>query len=163
LPEGKGQPSLRRQIDAHRGWVWSLQYARDGKSLLSGSGDWTAAVWNLATGERTVHFEGHINEVFVANFTPDGRRVTTASNDSTVRIWDARTGRSLFTLRDHRNQVWGLAFSADGQLLATGSWDGQLLLHRALPEEEVQRQLSHSAKLQRSLETSPIPSTAISR
>lgn len=163
LPDGKGQPSLRRQIDAHRGWVWSLQYARDGRSLLSGSRDWTAAVWNLVTGERTVHFEGHIDEVFAASFSPDGTRVATASNDDTVRIWDARTGRSLFTLREHRNQVWGLAFSEDGHFLATGSWDGQLLLHRALPEEEVQRQLSQSAKLQRSLETSPIPSTAISR
>ncbi len=156
LPDGTEPPSLRRQIDAHRGWVWSLQYARDGRSLLSGSGDWTASVWNLASGERTLHLKGHFNEVFVASFSPDGTRVTTASNDNTVRIWDARSGRSLLTLRDHRNQVWGLAFSTDGALLATGGWDGQLLLHRGLPEEEVQTGLELSSRLQRALPSSPV-------
>jgi len=159
LPEGRDQPSLRRQIDAHRGWVWSLQYARDGQSLLSGSGDWTAAVWNLATGERTVHFEGHYDEVFAASFSPDGKRVATASNDKTVQIWDTRSGQSLLTLREHRNQVWGLAFSPDGTLLATGGWDGQILLHRALPEEEVRMRLEQSARLQRALESSSLAPT----
>jgi WD40 repeat protein len=159
LPEGRDQPSLRRQIDAHRGWVWSLQYARDGQSLLSGSGDWTAAVWNLATGERTVHFEGHYDEVFAASFSSDGKRVATASNDKTVQIWDTRSGQSLLTLREHRNQVWGLAFSPDGTLLATGGWDGQILLHRALPEEEVHIRLEQSARLQRALESTPLAPT----
>jgi len=60
----------------------------DGTTALSGGGDGTVRVWDLATGQLRATLTGHISVSSVA-VTPDGTTaVSGGSYDGTVRVWD---------------------------------------------------------------------------
>src|SRR5262249_31381601 len=48
---GKGSVSLR----GHSNWVTSVAFSPDGKRLASASYDGTVQVWDVATGQETLH------------------------------------------------------------------------------------------------------------
>ena len=72
------------------GAIWSLEFSPDGKTLLTGSLDKTAAIWSATNGILIKSFEGHTDYVRRARFSPDGSIVLTVSNDQTARLWDVK-------------------------------------------------------------------------
>ena len=115
---------------------------------MSGSGDRTVKVWDVAKGQ-TVQSLPEPNrdvlgmafspdgkylvaipaatEVSLANvqgvaFSPDGKRLASASS-KTVTVYAVEDGRTLFTLKEHRGTVWSVSFSGNGKQLASVSAD----------------------------------------
>ena len=89
-PPAPYRPAMRRTLQTcdpgdqcltltgHTGGVVAVAVFPDGLSVLTGSGDRTAAVWNAATGERTLTLTGHTYFVLgVASHS--GRPITTPS------------------------------------------------------------------------------------
>jgi WD40 repeat protein/serine/threonine protein kinase len=126
LPEGR---RIEKPV-RHQTVVWTAQWSPDGKLLLTGSGDRTAALWDGDTGSL-IHEFRHEQEVFSALFSPDGARIVTGDAGGKTHVWDARTGRRLFSLPSHRGGVWFCEFSADGQVLLTGDDAGNSRLWEA--------------------------------
>ena len=52
--------------------------------MLTASGDQTARLWDIATGQNFRVLPGHEGRVFAGVFSPDGERVLTASRDDTA-------------------------------------------------------------------------------
>ncbi len=75
----------------------SADFSPNSQWLINASGDSTARVWNVATGEPVIAPLRHRMRDVWAEFGPDGRRCATASHDGTVRVWDAGTGEPLTT------------------------------------------------------------------
>jgi WD40 repeat protein len=65
----------------------------DGQYVVSGSGDNTVRLWELATGKEVRRFTGHEDWVSSVAVTPDGQYVVSGSADKTVRLWDWRRGK----------------------------------------------------------------------
>ncbi len=106
---------------AHTGEVTSAVFSPDGKSVLTGSWDYTAKLWDLQ-GRELQTFAGHAEAVNSVAFSPDGQKVLTGSEDQTAKLWDLQ-GRELQTFSEHAAAVNSVAFSPDGKSVLTGSRD----------------------------------------
>ena len=75
-------------LTGHTSIVHALRYTPDGRRLVSGSGDHTLGIWDLARAELIARLWNHADYVFDIDVGPDGERVVTASGDGTARIWE---------------------------------------------------------------------------
>lgn len=118
-------------MSGHEQDIYSLEFSRDGRILVSGSGDRTARIWDWQT-IRCLH-ELRINDVEQQDLgatsvaiSPDSRLVAAGSLDKVVRVWDAVTGQLLERLEGHKDSVYSVAFMPDGKTLVSGSFDKTL-------------------------------------
>src|SRR5262249_40058188 len=77
----------------HPGSVLAVAFSPDGQTVLTGSSDGTARLWNAATGKPVAQPLQHQKGVNAVAFRPDGRAVLTGSWDRTARLWDAASGQ----------------------------------------------------------------------
>ena len=82
-----------------------LSLAVGADQMRAASPDFTARIWDAATGKELTVLRGHTDAVRSAAFSPDGTRIVTASDDETARIWDAATGKEITVLRGHEYPV----------------------------------------------------------
>lgn len=129
---------------AHAGPVMALAFSPDGMRLVTSSWDWTAAVWDAATGRRLLTFAGHRHAVVAAEFSADGSRLVTASWDKTAKLWDAATGKELRTFEGHKDHVSSATLSPDGKWLASASSDNTVRIWDANTGEVVAVLRGHS-------------------
>lgn len=110
----------------HTDRVLEMVFSPDSQSLLSVSGDHTAALWNVRTGKQIGAPMEHRQAVLDGAFSPDGKLIATASNDQTARFWSAETALPVSQPLAHKNSVRVVNFSPDGRHMATGCDDGSL-------------------------------------
>lgn len=119
-------------LTGHTAAVRSLAFAPDGRTLVTGSDDDTAIVWDTSDPDDPSQIGrplgGYRGTVHAVRFSPDGKVLATASDDQTLRLWSmtdpAAPALLGIPIQAHSAAIWSLAFSADGTQLATASWDG---------------------------------------
>ncbi|MDE2732937.1 MAG: hypothetical protein OXI72_00985 [Gemmatimonadota bacterium] len=149
----------RGSEDFYQGWVTSLAFSPDGKTLASvGSWDNTIWLWDVDTGQLKATLKENSTvtgtECFLCfsivtsvAFSPDGKTIASGGGwgDGLIWLWDVDTGQLKATLKGHKGsedfyQGWvtSVAFSSDGEILASGSadqtirlWDVDTGQHRA--------------------------------
>jgi tetratricopeptide (TPR) repeat protein len=106
-----------------------VAFSPDGKTILTGSHDKTARLWDAATGRPLGQPMPHEDPVWLVMFSPDpdGKTILTASG-KTVRLWDAATGGPLGQPLEHSDYVSSAAFGPDGRTILTGSRDKRVRL-----------------------------------
>jgi WD40 repeat protein len=100
--------------------VWDVAFSPDGKYIATGSSDYTARVWEAATGREITRVPHHFIVTYVA-FSPDGRYVASQST-GTMLVWEATTGRVVRQIL-HSGDIQAVQFSPDGKYLATAGYD----------------------------------------
>jgi WD40 repeat protein len=103
----------------HHGFVASLAFTPDGKTLISASGDGLVRLWDTSTHKERHLLQGHKGAALSLSLNRDGRTLASGGQDGTVRLWDLRDGKELRRLEGHRGDVTGVAFSPDGAELAS--------------------------------------------
>jgi WD40 repeat protein/tetratricopeptide (TPR) repeat protein len=119
----------------HDAKVEKAVFSPDGSRILTASDDYTAKLWDAASGEKLATFQ-HKDNVFTAVFSPDGSKVLTASWDKTAKLWDAASGKEL-TAFHHYSGVYSAVFSPDGSKVLTASADHTAKLWDAASGEEL--------------------------
>jgi WD40 repeat protein len=120
VPEPVGEV---RRFEGHTKGAWGVAFSPDGRYALSGAGDGTVRLWEVATGREVRRFSGHNGAVEDVAFSPDGRQALTASHDGTVRLWNVQTGKQIHVLLKQLTQVHRVAFSPDGRRALSGGDD----------------------------------------
>jgi WD40 repeat protein len=108
----------------HENFVEDVAFSPDGKVLLTGSGDQTARLWSVETGQPMGNPLVHPASVLGVAYHPGGLRVATACRDGMARIWSVTTGKQEGLSLEHPGWVEDIEFSPDGSLLVTGCADG---------------------------------------
>ncbi|MDX1947245.1 MAG: caspase family protein [Pirellulaceae bacterium] len=92
-PPGQSRPQLLAQL-GHSDWVYAAAFSADGKFLLTGSEDYTARLWDVASGREVLRIPDQGDPVEPVAISPDGRALLTVSG-GLIRLWDPRTGKQL--------------------------------------------------------------------
>ena len=95
------QENNYRYLQDIQSYITSVAFSPDGKTVLTGSYDNTACLWNATTGERLQVLTGHTDCIYSVAFSPDGKTVLTGSCDNTACLWNATTGEQLHVLKGH--------------------------------------------------------------
>ncbi|MGH8513989.1 MAG: WD40 repeat domain-containing protein, partial [Gammaproteobacteria bacterium] len=98
----------------HQDSVSAVSFSPDGKTLASGSDDYTVRLWDLATGKELRRLS-HESVVYAVSFSPGGKTLASASRDNAVRLWlwqpqDLMVAACERSTRNLRWDEWRLYF-----------------------------------------------------
>ena len=99
----------------------------DNARFVSGGGDKTVFLWDVATATTIRRFTGHAGRVEAVAFGGDGASVViSGSYDSTVRLWDTKSqsNKPLMQLSEAKDSVSSVKV-AEHEII-TGSIDGRI-------------------------------------
>ena len=144
VPEGK---ELWSEPAWHKGSVWTAEFSRDGKYVVTASEDRTAVIRDALTGRPVAAPLRHDRGVATASFSPDGKWVVTCSADWTARVWESATGKPVSAVMRHRDKISLARFSPDGTLVLTGSNDGTARLWEARTGYPITEPLEHHGRI----------------
>lgn len=102
----------------------SLAVSRDGVLLLSGHGDGTIRIWEIATARLLRTLEGHGLPVHGLAISRDGQSMASASADKSAILWQLLSGTAMHRFELHRGAVHSVAYSADSRWLVTAGAEG---------------------------------------
>jgi hypothetical protein len=107
-----------RTLGGHFGYIYSVIWSQDGRTLVTCSQDQTIRLWDPNTGERK-GILNHTGGVINASFSNDGRLL--ASKADAVRIWRVDTWELIATLEEPASGYWdpSLTFHPKAPILAT--------------------------------------------
>lgn len=135
------------------GWVRTMCYAPDGKTLAS-SGSRTIYLWDAVTGKRQRQFVGDKYWVHCLAFAPDGKYLASGGNDNLIRLWDPAAGKEVRQFHGHHNDpkttvsgINTLAFSPDGKTLVSAGRDQTVRLWDVASGKELRRYKGHSSEV----------------
>ena len=111
--------------------VFTVDYSPDGKSVVSGSWDNTARLWDVISGKEIRKFKGHTGGITGVDYAPDGKTIASISNDDTIRIWDMATGNEIKKISGLRGTSGKVVHSQDGKYLLgfkADTWSGSEII-----------------------------------
>ncbi|MBW2537677.1 MAG: protein kinase, partial [Deltaproteobacteria bacterium] len=116
----------RRPQEGHRGIVFRVRFAMDGRAVVStGSLDSTVRVWDVNAGRVLHSHRAAEGGIYGLATEPSGAQIAFGTASGAIRLWKPGTA-VVRTVGSCDGRVWDLAFGQRGEVLAAGCGDGSL-------------------------------------
>ncbi|RVE55724.1 hypothetical protein OJAV_G00228860 [Oryzias javanicus] len=110
--ESRESPLLKEWL-AHENAVFDIAWVPGEPQLVTASGDQTAQLWDVKSGELLGSFKGHLCSLKSVAFTPEEKAVfCTGGRDGNIMVWDTRCSKKDGFYR-HVNQISGAHHKAE--------------------------------------------------
>ena len=125
-------PKPIRSIEAHKGWIRSIDVSPDGTLIATGGNDNLVRLWNAADGKLVRELPGHERHVYSVAFHPAGQFLLSGDLVGVINQWEVASGKvvrafdakPLHTYEGGQQVDYGgvraMAVSPDGKWLAAG-------------------------------------------
>lgn len=123
--------------------VLSIALSNDGEWAVTGSADYTARVWRVASRKEMWRLVGHTGSVIAVAFSPDTKWIATGGEDRLVCLWEMESGERKTCLQGHQGGILSVQFSPDGKLLASSSEDDTAKIWDLEDEKLIQTLTGH--------------------
>lgn len=123
-PEWHAPWKLMRVISGHLGWVRALAVEPNNQWFVSGAGDRTIKIWDLATGSLRLTLTGHISTVRGLAISPRHPYLFSCGEDKMVKCWDLETNKVIRHYHGHLSGVYALDLHPTLDVLVTAGRDG---------------------------------------
>jgi guanine nucleotide-binding protein G(I)/G(S)/G(T) subunit beta-1 len=112
------------ELVGHEGYVSTCRFVGGREQVLTGSGDATCMLWDVARAARVAHFKDHGGDVMSLSVSPTSPHVfVSGACDATAKVWDVRAGRCVTTFEEHEGDVNAVRFMPGGLAFGSGSDD----------------------------------------
>lgn len=111
------------RLVGHGGPVYSVEWSKCGKFVLSGGEDGTARLWHVGLKTDVVAYRGHNYPVWSVGWGPLGHYFATGSHDRTARVWCTDRIYPVRVLAGHLADVDVVRWHPNSNYVATGSSD----------------------------------------
>ncbi|XP_024146611.1 denticleless protein homolog [Oryzias melastigma] len=110
--ESRENPLLKEWL-AHENAVFDIAWVPGEPQLVTASGDQTARLWDVKSGELLGSFKGHLCSLKSVAFTSEEKAVfCTGGRDGNIMVWDTRCSKKDGFYR-HVNQISGAHHKAE--------------------------------------------------
>ena len=112
------------ELVGHEGYVSTCRFVGGRNQVLTGSGDGTCILWDVARAARVSLFRDHSGDVMSVSVSPTSPHVfISGACDATAKVWDVRAGHCVTTFEEHEGDVNAVRFMPCGLAFASGSDD----------------------------------------
>lgn len=110
-------------MQAHDVPIFSLEYSKSGKWLLSGDQAGCIKFWQPNFNNVNIIPKAHENCIGNIKFSPNDSKFVSCSDDQTLKIWDFTTASEECTLKGHHWDVKDCDWHSSLGLIVSGSKD----------------------------------------
>lgn len=105
-----------------------VKFLPEGHSLMSGSDDGTARLFDLRSSCETMTFNSPNSQMSIESldFSPSSRLMMVCYAEEGCMIWDTLKGEVVGQLPGHAKRINNVVTSPDGLSMCTSSWDSTL-------------------------------------
>jgi WD40 repeat protein len=125
--------------------IWAVAWSPDGKTILTGSADRTARLWDVTKGKEIAKLENK-DAVLAVAFGPDGRTILTGYPGG-AQLWEGNAALDKWERAgapfDHFAGILSVAFHPNGRMVLTGGTDGTARVWDAATKKQIGPALSH--------------------
>jgi len=112
-----------KELSGHTGFIGCVKFVDD-KKVITSSGDFNCAYWDLETGNSIQEFKDHKGEVMHLSIHPtDKNQFLSAASDSFVKLWDCRSNKPVQSFKAHEKDVNSVVFFPNGNAFGSSSDD----------------------------------------